>query len=117
MKLRDIFWRRLSHLLLVNFLIMLKARGVVQQIANSDAFPIGRELGNNSSESVVVAQLTVMDQHHDRHCGELLAYRSQPKISGGCNWSFGLQVSQSVAACEDQSTVMHHANCQARGVC
>ena len=53
---------------------------MVQKIANGDAFPVLREVGEDIGEPVLVAQLAIARQQHDRHGGELLGARRQAEI-------------------------------------
>ncbi len=53
---------------------------MVQEIADSDGFAVGGEIGENVGEFVFVAELAVVHEQHDGHGGELLGAGGQAEI-------------------------------------
>ncbi len=80
--------------------IIDQARGVIQQLADGDCVSVSREVRKDVREMVLVAQLAIVNQQHDRHGGELLANRSQAKVRFRTDLLQGSQVGYAIAFSE-----------------
>ena len=61
---------------------------MVQEMANGNLASIVRELRENLSERLVIAQFAIVHEQHHRHRRELLANRSQTEVCFRRNGDF-----------------------------
>src|ERR1700738_4134087 len=80
--------------------VILQASGVIQQVANGDGFSVGGEIREDVGQGLVVAKLTVVDEQHDGHGGELFGAGSETEVGVGVDFWGAAQVADAVAAFE-----------------
>jgi len=63
--------------------IIDQARGVIQQLADGDCVSVSREVRKDVREMVLVAQLAIVNQQHDRHAVNCLLTEARRKFVSG----------------------------------
>jgi len=89
---------------------------VGKQVAGGDGSPVVREIRKNAGQLVVVAELSIVHQQHDRHGGELLGTRRKTKVGFRIDALQGSQVADAVAFAEESSTVLLNQDSEARAL-
>src|SRR5207248_3413106 len=95
--LRNFVFRSVGILCYQEVFVVRQARSMVEQIADSDGFPVGGEFGKDVGEVVVVMQLAVMDEEHDAGGSELLSKRGETEIRVGFDGMPGAQICDAVS--------------------
>jgi hypothetical protein len=89
---------------------------VVEQIANSDGFPVGGKFRKEVSQVVVVTQLAIAHQQHNARRCKLLSKRRQPEIRSIIDGRERPQISNAISASKHRLAVANHKHRRPRGV-
>jgi hypothetical protein len=74
-----------------------QAGGVGEQVPNRDGLAVGRELGEDLTERLVVAEFAVVDQQHDGHGSELLGAGGEAEVGGLVDGREAVEVGDAIA--------------------
>src|SRR5207344_2800771 len=96
--LRDLVVGRVAVLLGHELFVVEQARGVVQDLADGDAFSVRWEFRKDFGQGFIVAQLAVVHEQHDGHGSELLGKRGKSEVGVLVNFAFRSQVGHAIAA-------------------
>ena len=83
-------------------------------MANGDGLGGGRELGEDLPDRLVVGDLAVAGQQHDRHRGELLGEGGQTVIGRGRGGNVPLEVGHAVGQAQDHVAVLYDEDARTR---
>ena len=89
---------------------------MIQQVSNSDRFSVGREIGKDFRERLVVAEFSVVYEQHDGHGGELLGEGSKPEIRMCVDLRFQTEIADAVTAFEHGAAILVHQHCETRSI-
>jgi hypothetical protein len=88
---------------------------VVEQVADRDTVPLGRDVRQELLQRVVERELPLLHQAHDGRARELLGDRADAIDRLDGRRHVVLEIREPVPLREDRTTVLHHRDGDARG--